>query len=186
MARGAEDRLVEAGLTMVLSSSDADPARERRILEQFAQQRLQGVMLTPSRGTRDNIDILVDHGTRVVLLDHRHKGRDLDAVAGDDVGGARAAVEHLLGLGHTRIGFSVSGWCRPRVVGRRARCAGGPGRPPGSLRPVPSKRDARRRESGGQAAGRTGQAASAARRRRAASTSRTRESTAIAGCRGAQ
>ncbi|MFF9403854.1 hypothetical protein ACF1BI_35530, partial [Streptomyces sp. NPDC014744] len=91
MARGAEDRLVEAGLTMVLSSSDADPARERRILEQFAQQRLQGVMLTPSRGTRDNIDILVDHGTRVVLLDHRPKGRDLDAVAGDDVGGGGGA-----------------------------------------------------------------------------------------------
>ncbi|MFE7424036.1 substrate-binding domain-containing protein [Streptomyces sp. NPDC057545] len=89
MARGAEDRLVEAGLTMVLSSSDADPARERRILEQFAQQRLQGVMLTSSRGTRDNIGILVDHGTRVVLLDHRPKGRDLDAVAGDDVEGAR-------------------------------------------------------------------------------------------------
>ncbi|MER6605316.1 LacI family DNA-binding transcriptional regulator [Streptomyces sp. NPDC000927] len=137
MARGAEDRLVEAGLTMVLSSSDADPARERRILEQFAQQRLQGVMLTPSRGTRDNLGILVDHGTRVVLLDHRPKGRDLDAVAGDDVEGARAAVEHLLGLGHTRIGF-INGspdiqQCRDRRAGARAAVEAAGGDPESDL-----------------------------------------------------
>lgn len=137
MARGAEDRLVEAGLTMVLSSSDADPARERRILEQFAQQRLQGVLLTPSRGTRDNMGILADQGTRVVLLDHRPKGDDLDAVVGDDVEGARAAVEHLLGLGHTRIGF-INGphdiqQCRDRRAGARAAVEAAGGDPESDL-----------------------------------------------------
>lgn len=123
MARGVEDRLIEAGLTMVLSSSDADPERERRVLEQFAQQRLRGVLVTPSRGTRDNLGTLLEQGTRVVLLDHRPEAADLDAVAADDVAGGQVALQHLLGLGHRRIGM-INGslgikQCRDRREGAR-------------------------------------------------------------------
>ncbi|OYO16753.1 LacI family transcriptional regulator [Enemella evansiae] len=123
MARGIEDRLIEAGLTMSLSSSDADPERERRVLEQFAQQRLRGVLVTPSRGTRDNLGILLEQGTRVVLLDHRPADSDLDAVASDDVAGGRIALQHLLALGHRRIGFLNGSLdikqCRDRREGAR-------------------------------------------------------------------
>ena len=123
MARGIEDRLIEAGLTMALSSSDADPEREHRVLEQFAQQRLRGVLVTPSRGTRDNLGILLEQGTRVVLLDHRPAESDLDAVASDDVAGGRIALQHLLALGHRRIGFLNGSLdikqCRDRREGAR-------------------------------------------------------------------
>lgn len=123
MARGVEDRLITDGLTMVLSSSDGDPDRERRILEQFAQQRLRGVLLTPSGRTVENVGILTGQGTRVVFLDHRPKSRDFDAVATDDAAGAKAAVQHLLSLGHEQIGF-INGplglqQCRERRTGAR-------------------------------------------------------------------
>lgn len=123
MARGVEDRLVADGLTMVLSSSDADPARERRILGQFAQQRLRGVLLVPSRRTVENLSILAAQGTRVVFLDHKPRRQDFDAVVTDDAAGARTAVEHLLGLGHQDIGF-INGpqslqQCRQRRTGAR-------------------------------------------------------------------
>ena len=123
MARGVEDRLVADGLTMVLSSSDADPARERRILGQFAQQRLRGVLLVPSRRTVENLSILAAQGTRVVFLDHKPRRQDFDAVVTDDAAGARTAVEHLLRLGHQDIGF-INGplslqQCRQRRTGAR-------------------------------------------------------------------
>ncbi len=123
MARGVEDRLIEAGLTMVLSSSDADPERERRVLEQFAQQRLRGVLVTPSRETMHNLEPLLAHDVHVVLLDHRPKDDTLDAVATDDVAGALSAVTHLLDLGHARVGF-LNGpasipQCRDRRSGAR-------------------------------------------------------------------
>lgn len=123
MARGIEDRLVVDGLTMVLSSSDADPERERRVLGQFAQQRLRGVLLVPSRRTVENLPILTAQGTRVVFLDHKPRRQDFDAVVTDDAAGARTAVEHLLGLGHEHIGFingsSALQQCRERRTGVR-------------------------------------------------------------------
>lgn len=131
MARGIEDRLVTDGLTMVLSSSDADPDRERRILGQFAQQRLRGVLLVPSQRTVENLSILTAQGTRVVFLDHKPRSKDFDAVVTDDAAGARTAVEHLIGLGHEHIGFingpSALQQCRERRTGARraVRAAGG-------------------------------------------------------------
>ncbi len=123
MARGIEDRLIADGLTMVLSSSDGDPGRERRVLEQFAQQRLRGVLLTPSRRTVDNLGVLTAQGTRVVFLDHKPRGQHFDAVVTDDAAGAKTAVQHLVGLGHEHIGF-INGpltlqQCRERRTGAR-------------------------------------------------------------------
>jgi LacI family transcriptional regulator len=123
MARGIEDRLMADGLTMVLSSSDSDPDRERHVLEQFAQQRLRGVLVTPSRRTMENLGTLIGQGTRLVFLDHLPRGSDFDAVVTDDVAGARSAVEHLLSLGHRHIGF-INGpasmqQCRERRTGAR-------------------------------------------------------------------
>lgn len=46
---------------------------------------------------RDNVPL--------VLLDRRISGFETDFVGFDNVGGARAATEHLLSLGHRRIGF---------------------------------------------------------------------------------
>jgi LacI family transcriptional regulator len=44
-------------------------------------------------------------GTPVVFLDRPPRGIEADAVLFDNVGGARAAVEHLLRQGHERIAF---------------------------------------------------------------------------------
>lgn len=131
VARGIEDRLIEDGLTMILSSSDGDPAREQMILDTFAQQRLRGVLLTPSQRTVDHLERLTDQGTDVVFLDHRPRAKGFASVVTDDAAGGRTAVAHLLSLGHRRIGF-VNGplslqQCRARQTGaRRAiRAAGG-------------------------------------------------------------
>src|SRR5690606_10127344 len=47
VARGAEDRAAEAGLTVLLGNSDEDPGREGAHLELFREQRVNGVLVTP-------------------------------------------------------------------------------------------------------------------------------------------
>jgi LacI family transcriptional regulator len=44
-----------------------------------------------------------------VLVDRTVRGVEADAVVGDSGGGARRLVEHLISLGHRRIGFIVEG-----------------------------------------------------------------------------
>src|SRR5690625_6903314 len=57
LGRGVEARANLSGLTVLVGNSAEDAQRERRYLEQFEQQRLQGILLTP-RG--EAVERLVD------------------------------------------------------------------------------------------------------------------------------
>jgi LacI family transcriptional regulator len=57
-------------------------------------------------------------GHPVVLADHSIRGAAIDTVVADNRGGARAAVEYLLSLGHRRIGF-VGGSLRSQSFDER-------------------------------------------------------------------
>ncbi|SDN78017.1 transcriptional regulator, LacI family [Actinomyces ruminicola] len=104
-ARGIEDRLREGGRVPMLGSTDSDPERERELMSLLAGMDVHGVIVTPSVSTLDNLAVLAGRGIRVVLMDHPPISAELSTVSGDDVAGARAAVSHLIGLGHRRIGF---------------------------------------------------------------------------------
>lgn len=103
-ARGIEDRLRADGLVPMLGSTDSDPDRERRLMEQLAGLEVRGVVVTPSSSTLDNLPVLTSRGMRVVLMDSPVIAAH-STVSGDDVAGARAAMAHLLGLGHRRVGL---------------------------------------------------------------------------------
>ena len=103
-ARGIEDRLRESGCVPMLCSSDADSVREQEILSLLAGMGVRGVIIMPSATTLDRLGMIVERGIRVVLLDHPPIP-EMSTVVGDDVAGARAAISHLLEIGHRRIGF---------------------------------------------------------------------------------
>ena len=104
-ARGIEDRLREDNRVPMLSSTDSDPDRERELMSLLAGLDVRGVIVTPSSCTLDNLAVLAGRGIRVVLMDHPPISAGLSTVSGDDVAGARAAIAHLVDLGHRRIGF---------------------------------------------------------------------------------
>lgn len=112
-ARGIEDRLRADGCVPMLCSSDGEAERELEIMRILAGQDVRGVIVTPGPATLDNLPVLTSRGIRVVLMDHPAISEDLSTVVADDVAGARAAVAHLLGLGHRRIGF-INGPARVR------------------------------------------------------------------------
>ena len=118
VARGVEDAASEAGLSVILCNSDGDPVKESRYLDILAEQRVRGVLIVPADGERRRIDALRARGMPVVLLDRRATRSGQCSVSVDDVGGGRVAVEHLLGLGHTRVAFVGSGDAR-QVADRR-------------------------------------------------------------------
>ncbi|WP_127574004.1 LacI family DNA-binding transcriptional regulator [Georgenia faecalis] len=105
MSRGIEDRVARDDYTLMLCSSDEDPAREARYLRLFAEQGVDGILVAPSRSTMDNLERIRKRGTNVVLLDYMSPLPDLSSVAVDDVAGGRLAVDHLLAQGHRTIGF---------------------------------------------------------------------------------
>jgi LacI family transcriptional regulator len=101
--KAAEEVLREAGYTLLLTNTDEQPQREIELLGTFAKRRVDGVIMTISdEGDEELRRALKEMRVPIVLMD-RDIALDLDVVAIDHRGGARAAAAHLLGLGHRRI-----------------------------------------------------------------------------------
>lgn len=105
VARGAETRAQEDGLSVLLGNSDDDASREAGYLDLFREQRVNGVLITPASGTADKLARMQDAGTPVVLVDHEIPGSTFCSVSVDDVEGGYLAVRHLLEIGRRRIAF---------------------------------------------------------------------------------
>ena len=106
--RGAEDVARRAGYRVILGDTRADLTLERELIEEMIAQRVEGIAIAPvSDRSRTHLRRLAKFGVPFVLIDRTVTGVDADAVLGDSVGGAQRLVEHLIALGHRRIGLIV-------------------------------------------------------------------------------
>jgi LacI family transcriptional regulator len=105
LAAGIEEELRAAEYQMVLVNDSGDPDEELQAAETLLAMRVPGVIVTPV--TAKCPQILQDNGVHVVCAD-RELGRSTgDVVLSDNKTGARELTEHLIGLGHTRIGLLI-------------------------------------------------------------------------------
>ncbi|MFE9789919.1 LacI family DNA-binding transcriptional regulator [Nocardia salmonicida] len=103
VARAAQERAAEHDLVVLLGSSDDDPHRERLYLETFDEQRVFGLMISPSGSDQGRLAALHHRGVPVVLVDRDGHGTPFSSVAVDDVAGGELAVGHLCTAGRRRI-----------------------------------------------------------------------------------
>ncbi|MGY1883756.1 LacI family DNA-binding transcriptional regulator [Blastococcus sp. SYSU DS0753] len=120
VARGVEEVVDAAGLSLILCNTDDRPERETAHLAALAEQRVHGVLITPTAELSPDLAALRRRGVPVVLLDRRAPDGDQCAVATDDVLGGRLAAEHLLERGHRRIAFIGAASGLPQVHERHA------------------------------------------------------------------
>jgi LacI family transcriptional regulator len=106
IVRGAEDVARRAGYRMILADTRADLTIERDVIEEMLAHRVDGIVIAPvSDRSKGHLQRLARYGVEFVLIDRTVSGIESDVVTGDNVGGARRLVEHLISLGHRRIGF---------------------------------------------------------------------------------
>lgn len=106
VVRGAEDVARRAGYRMILCDTRADLAIEREVIEEMLAHRVEGIVIAPvSDRSKGHLQRLAGFGVQFVLIDRTVEGVESDVVIGDSAGGARRLVEHLISLGHRRIGF---------------------------------------------------------------------------------
>ncbi|GAA3758101.1 LacI family DNA-binding transcriptional regulator [Microbacterium kribbense] len=105
LARGAEERAAEHGLSVFVVGSDEKPERERAAIDLFEQQRVFGMLLASAGDDLPRLRQLQQRGIPVVLVDRESPDAAVPSVAVDDVDGGRLAGEHLLSIGRRRIAF---------------------------------------------------------------------------------
>lgn len=94
---GVEEAIEKQGYHLIFSTTDGGPSVPRCVEE----RRVDGVILMGCDICKDLILSL--NGTPLVLVDNHLEG--VDSIAIDNTGGAYKAVEHLIKLGHRKIGF---------------------------------------------------------------------------------
>lgn len=101
--RGIEDVAAERDYSVILANTDDQAARETRGLDMMRDRQVDGLLLATARRHDPAIARLAEEHVPFVLVNRHTDPITPNAVVLDDYAGGRAAVEHLLALGHRRI-----------------------------------------------------------------------------------
>jgi DNA-binding LacI/PurR family transcriptional regulator len=101
---GIESILSEEGRALVLSVVPDEEAELNTYRTLAADKRVDGVFLTDLRHDDRRFALMTELGLPAVALGHPALSVRMPFVELDDTSGIQAAVEHLVSLGHTRIG----------------------------------------------------------------------------------
>jgi DNA-binding LacI/PurR family transcriptional regulator len=102
---GIEECALAHNYSVILAASHGDPQREFRAVQSFHERRVDGVLVMASRvgaKYRSSLSVLK---SPVVLINSHHRGEFTYSVRIDNVGAAKIATSHLIGLGHRRIAY---------------------------------------------------------------------------------
>jgi LacI family transcriptional regulator len=102
--RGVEDAASPRGYNVLLCNTDGSPGRQRSHLQSLHARRVDGVIMASSFLKDPTVRWLRHQGVPYVLV-NRFSDEGQDAFVGsDDLIGGRIATEHLVALGHRRVG----------------------------------------------------------------------------------
>jgi LacI family transcriptional regulator len=99
---GIEQGSADAGYQTVVANSGDDRDVQRLRVDTLLGARVDGIILGDARSDAGLVNELVERGTKIVLASRRLPG--ILSVTCDDLAGGGLAAEHLLGLGHRRMG----------------------------------------------------------------------------------
>ncbi len=102
---GIEELANQHGYSVILANSQADPDREIQVVSSFQERRVDGILVASSRVGALYAPLLADLKIAIVLINNQHPGEFVYSVAIDNVRGAYDATNHLIDLGHKRIGY---------------------------------------------------------------------------------
>jgi DNA-binding LacI/PurR family transcriptional regulator len=125
MAHAVEVAAQTRGFQVLLGNTLRDAARERQCAADFFAFGIRGVIATSSPFDLEHFNDLIGRGLSVVALDMVNSSADaepaMDSVSMDNHRAGYLATEHLIELGHQRIGY-VSG--ATPTMSRRDRLSG--------------------------------------------------------------
>jgi LacI family transcriptional regulator len=111
VARGIEQAAFERDYTVILCHSDYSLEREFQYVDVLRAERVAGAIWIPATESCEAAERLVEYGVPLVVLDRLTPDVQCPSVVADNYRGGYVATEHLISLGHRRIG------CIARPVG---------------------------------------------------------------------
>ncbi len=105
LVRGVENTLNKFGYSLVLYNTDENHKKEEEFLRWMLEKRADGIILAPTGDSNKYLNDIVKRNIPLVFVDREVWEISTDVVCVDNTDGAFAGVEHLIKLGHRRIGM---------------------------------------------------------------------------------
>lgn len=106
LAHAVEDAAAELGYALLLTNSAGNLAKEHQNIRNLAARQVDGVVLSSVLMEPDLADLEAAE-IPAVLLNHGSDAPGFNSVGVDLAAGAKSAVEHLIGHGHTNIALAM-------------------------------------------------------------------------------
>lgn len=105
LADAVSQQLAAHGYHLLLSSTRDEPQTENETLIDMVGQAVDGLIWVPASLDASLLDYLASQNTPVVAIVRRLPNDPVDTVVFEDCNGSKAATQHLISLGHQRIGY---------------------------------------------------------------------------------
>lgn len=107
LLNGIEERLAKHGYRMIFVKTNQSREVENRLIQEMLALKVAGMIIYPVEAEAFSEEVLrltLNHYP-LVVVDRYLRGVETNCVSTDNVQGAMDAVNHLIELGHTQIGF---------------------------------------------------------------------------------
>lgn len=107
LVKGVEEVAKEKGFSLILSVSHGQLEQETDVIAEFHRRRVDGLLIADSQLTNSVPKFTIQRDIPIVLINRQAIGslERLRSVGVNDKLGLKQAVEHLLFLGHRKIGY---------------------------------------------------------------------------------
>lgn len=103
ISRAVETVALAAGYSVLICNTDEDPKKEARYLELMAEEKVAGILLSPTRAGFKELAELKKTSPPLVLIDRKPPEAGIDSVVLDNFEAARKLTQALLDGGYQRI-----------------------------------------------------------------------------------
>jgi len=110
---GAEKCARRYGYHLLLCSTSEDPANEEFYISVLLSRGVDGLLLAPTPDGLGHLEYLIQKKASFVIIDRCLEEIPADQVFSDNIGGAEKAINHLIQLGHKKIGV-IAGFSQVR------------------------------------------------------------------------
>ncbi|MEM8858203.1 MAG: LacI family DNA-binding transcriptional regulator [Chloroflexota bacterium] len=121
VVRGIDAEVSTLDYSMMISTTNQRRERERTHIIQLTSGIVDGLIIMLPQAIESWLEPLRERNTPYVLIDHESSSGQGNIIRTSNKRGAKEAAEHLLGLGHTKIGLIMG---TPSVQSGRERVEG--------------------------------------------------------------
>jgi alanine racemase len=110
LAEAMEAHAASLGLATIICNTHSSARREVDYVRMLLERKVEGMVfisaeITDVRGKHSHYARLVERGARIVFVNGGSEKLDVTSVGVDERAAGRLATEHLIALGHSRVGF---------------------------------------------------------------------------------